>query len=168
MGVSNRAARKFTQTQVAEPLGVCPRVHTRRENGEEKAAYSDGALPKKQKELIVVGISVVTDCESCMQWHIEQAAGAGAGVQCNYASMRVNLIRIGNSRGIRIPKPLLEQAGLRDAVQLRAEPGRLVILPDRAARQGWEEQFAGSTGGEDDLALLSGITNTFDRNEWTW
>jgi AhpD family alkylhydroperoxidase len=44
----------------------------------EEAAYSDGALPKKTKELIAVGISVVTDCESCMQWHIEQAAQAGA------------------------------------------------------------------------------------------
>jgi AhpD family alkylhydroperoxidase len=44
----------------------------------EKAAYSDGALSKKQKELIAVGISVVNDCESCMQWHIEQAAAAGA------------------------------------------------------------------------------------------
>ena len=44
----------------------------------EKAAYCDGALPKKTKELIAVGISVVIDCESCMQWHIEQAAKAGA------------------------------------------------------------------------------------------
>ncbi len=44
----------------------------------EKAAFSDGALPKKAKELIAVGISVVIDCESCMQWHIEQAAAAGA------------------------------------------------------------------------------------------
>jgi len=44
----------------------------------ERAAYSDGALAKKTKELIAVGISVVIDCESCMQWHIEQAAIAGA------------------------------------------------------------------------------------------
>ena len=44
----------------------------------EKAAYADGALAKKHKELIAVGISVVIDCESCMQWHIEQAAEAGA------------------------------------------------------------------------------------------
>jgi AhpD family alkylhydroperoxidase len=44
----------------------------------EKAAFCDGALPKKQKELIAVGISVVINCESCMQWHIEQAAEAGA------------------------------------------------------------------------------------------
>ena len=44
----------------------------------EKAAFSDGVLLKKDKELIAVGISVVIDCESCMQWHIEQAANAGA------------------------------------------------------------------------------------------
>jgi AhpD family alkylhydroperoxidase len=47
----------------------------------EKSAFSDGALPKKHKELIAIGISVVIDCESCMQWHIEQAAKAGASVQ---------------------------------------------------------------------------------------
>lgn len=44
----------------------------------EKAAFSDGALPKKTKELIAVGISITHNCESCMQWHIEQAAKAGA------------------------------------------------------------------------------------------
>jgi AhpD family alkylhydroperoxidase len=44
----------------------------------EQVAFSDGALPKKVKELIAVGISVSIDCESCMQWHIEQAAEAGA------------------------------------------------------------------------------------------
>ena len=47
----------------------------------EKATYSDGALPKKTKELIAVGVSVVMDCESCMQWHIDQAARAGASQQ---------------------------------------------------------------------------------------
>jgi AhpD family alkylhydroperoxidase len=47
----------------------------------ERATYSDGALPKKHKELIAVGISVVKDCESCMQWHIEQAASVGASYE---------------------------------------------------------------------------------------
>jgi AhpD family alkylhydroperoxidase len=47
----------------------------------ETATYAEGALAKKYKELIAVGISVVTDCESCMQWHIEQAVKAGAGQQ---------------------------------------------------------------------------------------
>ncbi len=44
----------------------------------EAVAFSDGALSKKMKELIAVGISVTNDCESCMQWHIDQAASAGA------------------------------------------------------------------------------------------
>ena len=45
----------------------------------EQATYCDGALPRKVKELIAVGIAVQTNCESCMQWHIEQAALCGAG-----------------------------------------------------------------------------------------
>jgi AhpD family alkylhydroperoxidase len=44
----------------------------------EQAAFADGALAKKHKELIAVGISVVLNCESCMQWHIEQAVHTGA------------------------------------------------------------------------------------------
>ena len=47
----------------------------------EEAAYSDGALTKKHKELIAIGISVTVDCESCMEWHITQAAAAGASMR---------------------------------------------------------------------------------------
>jgi len=55
----------------------------------ERAAFSEGALPKKQKELIAVGISVVKDCESCMQWHIEQAASAGASFEEIFEAVEV-------------------------------------------------------------------------------
>jgi len=44
----------------------------------ENNTYIDGALSKKDKELIAVGISVVTNCESCMEWHIKQAIDIGA------------------------------------------------------------------------------------------
>jgi AhpD family alkylhydroperoxidase len=44
----------------------------------EKATYKDGAVSRKNKELIAVGISVVINCESCMQWHVEQALICGA------------------------------------------------------------------------------------------
>jgi AhpD family alkylhydroperoxidase len=57
----------------------------------ERAAYSDGALPRKMKELIAVGISVVGDCESCMQWHIEQAARAGATTREVFESVEVGI-----------------------------------------------------------------------------
>ena len=55
----------------------------------EKAAYADGALPKKQKELIAIGISVAKDCESCMQWHIEQAAADGASFEEIFEAVEV-------------------------------------------------------------------------------
>ena len=44
----------------------------------EKAAYSTGALKKRHKELIAIGISIVVDCESCLEWHIKQALKSGA------------------------------------------------------------------------------------------
>ncbi|NQT66998.1 MAG: carboxymuconolactone decarboxylase family protein [Actinobacteria bacterium] len=44
----------------------------------EKNTYSDGKLSKKQKELIAIGISIVINCESCMEWHIKQAINDGA------------------------------------------------------------------------------------------
>ncbi len=47
----------------------------------EKATFADGALTKKQKELIAIGISVITNCESCMQWHISEAVNEGASEQ---------------------------------------------------------------------------------------
>jgi antitoxin MazE len=72
--------------------------------------------------------------------------------------MRAKLIRIGNSWGIRIPKPLLEQGGLGGAVELLVEKGRLVIRPDRPPRQGWEEAFRAKAERGDDR----------DRDEWTW
>jgi|SRR3972149_4059360 len=44
----------------------------------EQNTYKDGQLSKKQKELIAIGISVVIDCESCMEWHIKEALDDGA------------------------------------------------------------------------------------------
>lgn len=44
----------------------------------EKVTFCDGALSKKNKELIAAAIGVITNCESCMQWHIEKAVNEGA------------------------------------------------------------------------------------------
>ena len=44
----------------------------------EQNTYKDGKLSKKQKEFIAIGISVVINCESCMEWHIKQALNDGA------------------------------------------------------------------------------------------
>ena len=57
----------------------------------EKAAFTAGALGKKDKELIAVGISVVKNCESCMQWHIEQASAAGATFEEIFEAIEVGI-----------------------------------------------------------------------------
>ncbi|HHX94952.1 MAG TPA: carboxymuconolactone decarboxylase family protein [Clostridia bacterium] len=44
----------------------------------EKKAFSDGELEKRYKELIAIGISIVINCESCLEWHIKQALDSGA------------------------------------------------------------------------------------------
>ena len=63
----------------------------------ESAAYSDGALPAKAKELIAIGISVVINCESCMQWHIEQAARHGASMEEVLEAVEVGIEKIGRA-----------------------------------------------------------------------
>lgn len=44
----------------------------------EEAAFADGALRRREKELIAVGISIVNSCESCLEWHVREALEAGA------------------------------------------------------------------------------------------
>jgi antitoxin MazE len=83
--------------------------------------------------------------------------------------MKIELVRIGNSRGIRIPKPLIEQCGFGDTVELHVEQHRLVIAPLRPPRQGWEEAFAAAGSSAPDRPLLETLPpNEFDAQEWTW
>lgn len=53
--------------------------------------------------------------------------------------MRANIIRIGNSQGIRIPKVLLKQSHLGTEVELEVEDGKIIIHPALRPRQGWSE-----------------------------
>src|SRR5256885_16975583 len=83
--------------------------------------------------------------------------------------MKTELVRIGNSRGIRIPKPLIEQCGLGNNVELRVENDSLVISPERRPRQGWEAAFrAAGSGINDDRLLETVAPNDGERKEWKW
>jgi len=81
--------------------------------------------------------------------------------------VKARIVRIGNSRGVRIPKPLLEQAGLPDDVELHAEDGRIVIAAGRPPRTGWAEAARElHERGED--GLLETPPTRFDGEEWEW
>jgi antitoxin MazE len=83
--------------------------------------------------------------------------------------MRIELVRIGNSRGVRIPKTVIEQCGFGKTVELRVENDCLIISPERRPRQGWDEAFRAAGPSVDDQLLLKGReSNKFDRKEWKW
>jgi len=82
--------------------------------------------------------------------------------------MKTRIVRIGNSRGIRIPKPLLEQAGLEDEVQLEVTEDGLHIKAASAPRLGWAEA-ADELVHRGEGGLLDPETPTrFDQENWQW
>ena len=82
--------------------------------------------------------------------------------------MKTKIVRIGNSQGVRIPKPLLEQAGLEDEVTLRLTDAGIMIEARSSPREGWAEA-AGLVRerGEDGL-MDEWVPTTFDEEEWVW
>jgi antitoxin MazE len=83
-------------------------------------------------------------------------------------ALRTRIVRIGNSRGIRVPKALLEQAQLSEEVELRAEPGRLVLESLHRPRQGWEEAARRMRSSGDDRLLDEPTPTRFEAEEWEW
>ena len=82
--------------------------------------------------------------------------------------MRARLVQIGNSRGIRLPKTVLSEAQLEDEVELKAEPGCIVIRSAKPPRAGWAEAARKMRErGEDHLEDPNKSTR-FDREEWEW
>jgi antitoxin MazE len=81
------------------------------------------------------------------------------------------IVRIGNSKGVRIPKALREQAGLDGKVTLSIERGALVIRParKRKPREGWAEQYdrALKENPEQELLLPDDMGTVYDK-DWTW
>ncbi|MBV6397532.1 MAG: hypothetical protein HFACDABA_03146 [Anaerolineales bacterium] len=81
---------------------------------------------------------------------------------------RTQLVKIGNSRGVRIPKPLIDQAGLQSEVEIVVDRGRLVIRPLTRPRMNWEELFREMAANNDDRLLDAPARTTWDDKEWEW
>ena len=82
--------------------------------------------------------------------------------------MKTRIVRIGNSRGIRLPKVVLEEAQLADEVELRAERGRIVISATSRPRAGWAEAARRMRARGEDQLLDPPVATRFDRKEWQW
>jgi antitoxin MazE len=81
---------------------------------------------------------------------------------------RTRIVQVGNSKGIRVPKMLLEHAQLPDEVELQAEPGRLIVRAAREARAGWADAAKAMHARGDDQLVDAPKSNTFDDKEWQW
>ncbi len=80
------------------------------------------------------------------------------------------LIQIGNSRGIRIPKPLIEGAELEGCeLELRIVPEGLLVTPATKDRHGWKTAFdIMHEGGDDALVMAAEPSSAFDNEDWEW
>lgn len=83
--------------------------------------------------------------------------------------MRTNIIRIGNSQGIRIPKVLLEQSRVGTEVDVEVENGMIVIRSASRPREGWTEKFRlMAEQGDDKLVDEDSVQTEWDKEEWEW
>ena len=84
-------------------------------------------------------------------------------------TVKTKVIRIGNSRGIRIPKVILDQCHINDEVELETKEDCLVIKSAHTAREGWNSAFQKMYENQEDALIIDeAITNEFDEDEWEW
>lgn len=86
------------------------------------------------------------------------------------AAVKTKIIKIGNSQGIRIPKPVLDQLGLWGEVELWIETDQIVIRPARLPRKGWDKAFQKMASNGDDQLLddLAPSLSDWDEEAWEW
>jgi len=81
---------------------------------------------------------------------------------------KTRIVQIGNSKGIRVPKVLLEHAQLPDEVELQAEHGRLIVRAAQGPRAGWAAAAKAMHARGDDQLLDAATSSRFDEKDWRW
>lgn len=86
------------------------------------------------------------------------------------SAVRSRIVRIGNSKGVRIPKLMLDQLALGEEVELSVRQDQLIIRPSERPRAGWEEQFKLMAERGDDQLLDKDAVNLtqWDAHQWQW
>lgn len=81
--------------------------------------------------------------------------------------MEVSLIKIGNSKGIRLSKTLIEKYNLRDKVELILEKGYIILKPSSQPRKGWDQAFKEMHENRDDELLFNDVFEDENLDEWS-
>ena len=82
--------------------------------------------------------------------------------------VRASIIRIGNSRGIRIPRALIDEAQLGQTVELSVVDGVLLVRPAARARDGWEAAFEQMVAADEGALIDTEMPTEFDGAAWEW
>jgi len=82
--------------------------------------------------------------------------------------MKAQIIRIGNSHGIRIPKVLLEETRLAGQVELEVCEDGLMIRNAQKPRENWDAIFRSIADNDDDVPLEGSARTEFEKKEWQW
>mgnify|MGYP001945041602 FL=1 len=80
--------------------------------------------------------------------------------------MEISIIQIGNSKGLRLSKALLERYNIKDKVELILQKGQIIIKPIDKPRQGWNEAFAKMHSEGDDQLLMDEVFEDENFDEW--
>ncbi len=80
--------------------------------------------------------------------------------------METSIVSIGNSKGIRLSKTLLEKYKIKDKVELILEKGYIIVKPIATPRKGWEKAFKEMNENEDDKLLLNDVFEDENLDEW--
>jgi len=81
-------------------------------------------------------------------------------------TMEVSVIKIGNSKGIRLSKTLLDKYNIQDTVEVILEKGQIVIKPLSRPRKGWEKAFKKMAENGDDRLLINDVFDDENLEEW--
>jgi antitoxin MazE len=86
------------------------------------------------------------------------------------APVKTNVVRIGNSQGIRIPKILLEQCHLQGEVELELRGDYLVLKSAKKPRAGWDIAFQSMAKQGNDKMIIGDVLpeSKWDKDEWEW
>lgn len=82
--------------------------------------------------------------------------------------MKLRLVRIGNSRGIRLPKPVIEQARLSEEVEVEVRDGSVIITSSQQPRAGWAQAACEMRERNQDRLIDEPTATHFDEREWKW
>ena len=81
--------------------------------------------------------------------------------------MHLPVIKIGNSKGIRLSKSLLERYKIKDRIEIILEKGRIILKPVPEARQGWDKSFRDMHERGDDSLLIPEVFDDETTEEWS-